>query len=535
VIPPIRLPGISALARDYLLHKPEALNFFAADYSRQEAWPERAEIVASAERADRREVIALLRQQNRKLGAGAKTMEHLAALEAPDALAIVTGQQAGLFGGPLYTLYKALTTCRLAEHWSERLGRPVVPVFYVVSEDHDFAEVQSAGYLDSGHQLRHLRYDPPQFAERIPVGQVRLADNIETLLAELAGSVPDGEFKPDLLTQLAGSYQSGQYFAEAFSRWYAQLLSHWGMVFLDPADPGLKRLAAPLFAGELERHITVEAMTRVNEQLTAGGYHVQLPVHPQRPNLFLLRNGRHSLERDGRGRWRCLHDGELFSLEELLTAPEQLSPKAALRPIVEDYWLPTLAYVGGPGEIAYWAQLQESYRRFGLPMPLVVPRAGFTLVEKRSQRLLDKFGIEINDFITTPEQTLALFREKMVPADLAAEFSHLRGELERRWPDLQGRVTALDPTLSAPAEKSLQQMIHTISQLENKVARAAELKEATVQSQLTALGNALLPGGVLQERQLNAVPFLFRHGRPLLETLYQGIDAKDPSHNVLVL
>lgn len=534
VIPPEQLPGMNRLAADYCTHAPAAAGFFAGDFSRPEAWLERAVEVGRADHADRGRVIAALRRQLDQLEAGPQSMANLELLASPDALAIVTGQQAGLFGGPLYTLYKALTTCKLARHWSEQRGKPVVPVFYVVSEDHDFVEVQGAGYLEGGHILKKALYSPSSLRERMPVGLVRLEAEIDAVLAELAGSVPEAEFKAEVIADLASCYHPGAGFAGAFSRWYARLLGELGMVFLDPADPELKRLAAPIFRRELEKRITVERIEIANTELLAGGYHTQLPVHPLRPALFLLRDGRHSLERTGNG-YRNLHSGEILAIDELMAAPEQLSPKAALRPLFEDYLLPTLAYVGGPGEIAYWAQLKGVYAGFGLPMPMVVPRAGFTLVEGRSRRALERFGIAAAEVVQRPTEILAALRERLVPADLAGELAELKAMIGQRWPRLQGGITALDQTLQVPAEKSLQQLMHTLNQLEQKVVRAAENRESAGQAQIDALTAALLPGGILQERQLNAVPFFCRHGRGLIGELYEAIDAANPGHSVVEL
>jgi len=532
VVPPEQLPGMNRIAADYSTHAPGAAGFFAGDYREPEVWLHKAEEVQRATRADRRRVIEALRRQQEQLNAGPQSMAALAALASPDALAIVTGQQAGLFGGPLYTLYKALTTCKLARYWSGRLGKPVVPVFYVVSEDHDFIEVQGAGYLEGGQHYKKAIYSPAGLGERAPVGSVTLDIGIEAVLQELAASVTDSGFKAEIIALLASCYREGAGFASAFTGWYARLLGELGMVFLDPADPELKRLAAPLFRGELEEQVTVERMEIVNEELQASGYHIQLPVHPLRPGLFLLRDGRHSLER-AEGGYRNLHTGEILTIDELLAAPEQLSPKAALRPLFEDYLLPTLAYVGGPGEIAYWAQLKGVYAGFGLPMPLVVPRAGFTLVEGRSRRTLERFGIDALEMVRQPEAILAALREKLVPADLAGEFGELEELIEQRWSVLLGRITALDQTLQIPAEKSLQQLLHTLRQLEQKVVRAAESRESSGHTQIAALTAAILPGGILQERQLNAVPFLCRHGRGLIDQLYRTIDEANPGHCIL--
>jgi bacillithiol biosynthesis cysteine-adding enzyme BshC len=531
---PDQLPGMSRLAADYLGHSPHALAFFADDYSRSEAWPLQAGRVLRTEHANRSRLVEILRRQNRQLEAGPVTAASLDALASDDALVIVTGQQAGLFGGPLYTLYKALTTCKLARYWSGRLKKPVVPVFYLVSEDHDFAEVQGAGYLDTHHQYKKAVYAPSGLRERMPVGEILLDPGIDATMRELTEEIPDGDYKSGIVEMLAAGYSSGFSFAEAFSRWYARLLKERGMIFLDPSDPELKRLAAPLFRQELEQKITVQRMQEVNGRLQEAGYHLQLPVHPLRPALFLLRDGRHALE-ETTGGYRNLHTGEVLNLPELVALPEQLSPKAALRPLFQDYLLPTLAYVGGPGEIAYWGQLGGIYESFGLPMPLVIPRAGFTLVEGKSRRTLERFDIDVARLLQQPGEALARLREGLLPAHLSAGFARQKQSVVKSWPDLEGQIIALDPTLQTPAEKTLQQILHALTQLEQKVERAAELRQATVHAQLGALLEALLPGGVLQERQLNAVPFLCRHGLELIELLYQTIDETEPGHVVLAV
>lgn len=533
-LPPDRLPGMTRLAIDYLQHAPRLLDLFAGDYSRPEDWAQRAGAVLAAGHAGRRQVVEILRRQNQALAAGDRTMVALQALESDDALVIVTGQQAGLFGGPLYTLYKALTACKLAHHWTRELGWPVLPVFYVVSEDHDFAEVQCAGYLGPDHHFTRVCYAPTLPGERIPVGEIVLEEEIAACVAELTGSVFGGEFKAEISDRLAACYRPGGRFARAFLHWYAWLLQDQGMIFLDPADPELKRLGSPILQGELEGDLTARGMQAANTRLQAMGYHQQLPLQPQRPSLMLLRDGRHGLERVDGG-WRNLNHGEILTLAELAGHPEKLSPKAALRPLFEDYLLPTLAYVGGPGEIAYWAQLKQVYAGFNLPMPLVVPRAGFTLVEGKSRRALERFALDPADLLADPETALTEARERLLPAELAGELVRFRNHVTQSWPALLQAITALDATLQSPAEKTLQQMLGGLHQLEHKVTRAAEEKQSSAQAQLQALTEALLPGGVLQERQLNAVPFLCRHGRSLIERLYQSVGVTDPGHQVLAI
>ncbi|NIA32104.1 MAG: bacillithiol biosynthesis cysteine-adding enzyme BshC [Actinobacteria bacterium] len=362
-IPNKKLPGLSQLARDYLSRFEKVQNFFSADFRKWEKYNLLANKVRAISRPHTQELIALLIAQNKEFNCDARTLKNIERLGDSNALVIATGQQVGLFSGPLYTVYKALTTIKLAQELERRLHLPVLSLFYLVSEDHDFAEVQWAGVVDKSNHFADIRYEPSGRQDRMPVSQIILDESINEKIHSFSGMLPETEFKQDIFADLKKCYQPGTAFHTAFARWFQKLFSGYGIILFDSADERYKKYVQHIFAKELVKNITAKCLQKTNTELLSQGYHTQIPVHKDRPGLFILQNGRHSLQREGE-KLRNMHSGDLFDANALLQRPEKLSPKAVLRPIVEDTLFPTIAYVGGPGEIAYWAQLKDLYKEF---------------------------------------------------------------------------------------------------------------------------------------------------------------------------
>jgi len=533
-LPPSALPFGSQLSKDYVQSFPAVAEFFYGDYRLEKLYHTLASRVDQTPRADRGRLIEILTEQNESFGGGAATRHNLRLLAKPDSLAVVTGQQVGLFSGPLYTLYKALTTCKLAADLTHRLDRPVLPVFYLVSEDHDFDEVRWVGWWDKANQFQKLVYTPARMPQRLPMSEVLLEPGIELLLQDLQDWTPPSEFKSAWMDVLARCYHPGTSMATAFAHFFSHLLAEWGVVLLNASDPRLKELAQPIFQQELNNLTSVSAIQQTNVELMKKGYHTQLTVHPTRPHLFVLNQGRHSLEKE-RDRFVDMHSRTAYTSEELLQQPSTLSPKAALRPIVQDWLLPTLAYVAGPGEIAYWAQLKRAYAGFGLPMPMVVPRAGFTLVEPKIQRHLEKFSLTSAEVIAQGKMGRTKVEARLLPPTVMEQLNELRQLLAKKWPDLSSSITALDATLLSPSQKTEAQINAALQQLENRVVRALQQKEAVMADQLQAIYASLWPGDELQERQANILPFLVKYGPAILTLLYQQIDWQAAEHQIIHL
>jgi len=528
VLPMARIPGLSALARDYLADYSRVERFFCYDHRQWENYHRAAERLQRRPSPPRTELVELLKRQNRTFGANEKTMSAIERLASESTFVVTTGQQTGLFGGPLYTLYKALTAVRLAEELTRRLKTEVYPLFYLVSEDHDFAEVQWAGLLDAGHSFRTIEFTDPHPGSRLPVCARSLDRSIDGVIDELDSMTPASEFKSAVLEQLGSCYAGKVPYHVAFARWMIKLLQPRPIVVLDASDPGFKSRAADLFERELREDLSGRAMRSTNEELRRMGYHEQIPYQHGRPSLFLLSNGRHALQRENDGQWRSLNDDALHGLAEL--GPERLSPKAALRPVVESALLPALCYVGGPGEIAYWAQLKGVFEAFQVHMPVVKPRAGFTLLEPGIKRRLNKLSLSPLSMVLDPEEARKNTLGATLPPEFEEKLERFRASTDRTWSELRTKIAGLDRSLDKVLDRGKAQIMRQVELLRNRAITAAEQREHNTAEHIRVIIENLRPAGELQERKLNITPFLFKYDWSLIDTLERRIDLEADHH-----
>jgi bacillithiol biosynthesis cysteine-adding enzyme BshC len=532
------VPGISPLVRDYIHAFHRLAPFYAGDPRDPGAYGERAE--ERDRRPHRRdELRSLLLAQNQAWGAPEIVRRRIEDLCRPLGVAVVTGQQTGLFGGPLFTLYKALTAVRIAGQLQGELGRPVVPVFWMTSEDHDVAEADHVTLWDGTATrvtLRHASWHSP--AGFLPAN-LRLGPAIGDLLRQVWDLLPATDFTPALRETLGRAFAPERTLAEAFARWMVSLLGDHGLVLVDPADPGLKRLAAGILRRELEEAPgSSQRILEATQSLRALGYTAQIEARPDGANCFLLREGRRPLVRDGRG-FRLRDSGELLSAEEIRRLaqeqPECFSPNVALRPIVQDHILPTIAYVAGPGELAYFAQLQPLYGAFEVPMPLVLPRATLTLLEPRNAQLLERFRLALPDLALEPEQLASRVLRAQLPREFESTLGEARHAVEEIFRGVGEAIAAVDPTLTGTARQAAGQIKGHLDQLERKAVQALKRRDAEIRQQVRRLRELVMPGGKAQERVFPALPFLAKFGPGLIQTIFAAIDGPGWHHQILTL
>ncbi len=524
-------PFSSTLVLDYLSRFDRVREFFQHDFHK---WDEFANADKRIKNRRRHDLAKILRQQNQAFGCGKKTIENIERLAQPETRTVVTGQQTGLFGGPLYTIYKALTTIKLARKLQSDLKKAVVPVFYMVSEDHDFDEVRWAGVVDKKNRFQKLIYAKNFNPERTPISQIDINDTIFNSIESLNHYLIDTEFKAEILDQVKSCYQPGHSFSRAFACWISTLLHQYGVVLLDASDSRLKTLVLPVFERELKQQITFHSLSQSTKMLLQKGYHQQLDFVEKRPALFLLQQGRHSLEYKN-GDLQELSQKKRFSIEELLQRPADLSAKAALRPIVQDFLLPTLSYVAGPGEIAYWAQLGKIYSSFDIPMPVVFPRAAFTLLETKTIRHLQRFDILPSEFIQHPDKISQTIRKDLVPPRLNKSLQNMRQHLNRDLQSLLESIEDIDPTLKSIADKAGNNMEKQINMIESKVQSAISGREKITDQQLLSLRQNLLPNDELQERELSSILFLCKYGTAWIDKVCNHIDLNAFNHKFVEL
>ena len=465
---------------------------------------------------DRETLADALRAYAERLGAPAQVFEQLNALSHPESRVVVTGQQAGLLLGPTYTLSKAVTALNLARQLSTE-DKPVVPVFWVASQDHDTEEIDHTYLLDMAEQLRKLELPLPSGT---PAGRIKFKEKwLETILEELAQlEVPEAHSK-EVTGLLKNAVESSETFADLFSALLYRLLGEQGLIVLNPLEPKV----APLFKNVLNTELnaptaSAEAVNAAGERITEAGYTPQLGRGAGATNLFLEEDGQRTLLRFEEGTF--FTENREYTLEELQTKlnadPSLITPAAGLRPITQDAALPTAAVVVGPGELRYFAQLKEVYEQHGVAMPLVWLRTTATVVEPPVRRILDKFNLNASEVTTDFE---AVKRQTLLELHGHAEaFDKALETLDTSLEKLTGEVREVDPTLTGTVEKAEGHFRRTLGILETKSAAALDKQDDIYARQLGRLEKHLLPLGTTQERLISPFSFFLKFGiKPVLD------------------
>jgi bacillithiol biosynthesis cysteine-adding enzyme BshC len=525
-----KLPHTTKLSRDFVEDFEKLARFYAhppklsgvLDYARSLKFPEER----------RREVAGILRAQNLAFGGGAETEKNLARLEN-GAVAIVSGQQVGLLGGPAFSFYKAMTAIATAREVTKS-GVEAVPVFWMATEDHDVDEVRHTTWFADG-KLQRLEVgkhgDEPK-----PVGQIPLGREIDEILRE-AGATLAGPFGAEVMDVLRASYKPEETYGSAFAKMFARIFGGWGLILLDPLDEKLHRLAAPIMCKALAQRDEIHALlTERGKELERAGYDVQVKVAGKSTLVFSLREGHRqaitATNEEFASGGKAAPRGEW--LKQVDEAGENFSPNALLRPVMQDYLLPTAAYFGGPAEIAYYAQSQVVYEKLLGRMPVILSRADFTLVDPKAVRLLKKYGLEMADVWQGLQHLLKKMYGDAIPKKLAKEFDHSVGKIEKHVAALQDAVVKVDPTMKDAVARAERRLKHQVEKLRRQTGQALDRQDAVIRGHAEFLENLLFPHGELQSRQLCFLPFLARMGTSGLEGLMEASGAEDVGKHCVV-
>jgi bacillithiol biosynthesis cysteine-adding enzyme BshC len=531
-----RFPWIRPLAADYAYNYDALAPFFAGNPAQPAAWHDAIARVSRHPR-DREALARLVQNQQARRGAPPESMAAAAQLSDSETVAIVTGQQAGLFGGPLFTLLKAITAIRLAERVRSDYRIQTVAVFWIDSEDHDWNEVKACGVLD--HELDFHRIaigDPPGAHER-PVARVQLDRSVNDAIEQLQASLSPTEFTANLLKTLGGAYREGTGASEAFGRWLESVLGPRGLIVYDAADPSAKGCAAPLFAREIEdAGETARLAAEAGSALEGRGYHAQ--VAPQTGNLalFHLDGGRAAIRVDGGG-FRVGNSTETKAalLDKVNRAPEEFSPNVLLRPVLQDALFPTVCYVAGPNELAYLGQLAGVYKAFGVPMPLIQQRSTATLVDSNAMRFLTRYNLSLETLQPQNEAALNGLLASQLPPGVEAALIEAARAIEEHMDALARAVLQIDSTLESATRSTLGRMSDDLKKLHAKIIQGAKRKDDTLRRQFKHAQAQAFPGGGPQEREIGFVYFLNKYGPGLVDRLGEELPLDMGLHWVLAL
>jgi bacillithiol biosynthesis cysteine-adding enzyme BshC len=523
------VPHTTRIFRDYLSYAPSIRKFYPTP-------PDAKQIAAFAnsvrqDRTRQAKVADALERQNRAWGASDAALRNIQRLR-DGAFAVVTGQQVGLFGGPLLALLKAGSALALTKQ-VQALGVECVPVFWMASEDHDLVEVNQALFLT--HDFAQAPFTAPtRGIDGAPVSNIRFSEGINQLVtqaAELLGESLAADY-------LRESYREGETFSDAYAKLYARIFAEHGLILLDPADAELHRIAAPLFHDAVARVAELgDALLARNRELQAGDYHEQVKVTAETTPLFGLVDGVRVPIHRANGGFKL--GREKLSAEELQqrieSSPENFNANVLLRPVLQDYWLPTLAYIGGPAEVAYFAQVAVVYEKLLGRVTPIVSRMSGTLIEPRIERLLLKYKVQLPELFHGEYELRDCLAAHSLPPELRQQFEDTRLAVQNAMKHVNQSLQALDPTLVEAATRATSKMQYQVNRLEKRAAKAELRRSEIIARHASQIENSLYPHKTLQERVISGLYFYAKYGPRLIDHLVELAQARCPEHKVLIL
>jgi bacillithiol synthase len=535
-LPFSQIPHTTRIFADFLSWSPNVQPFYSRPPHFQQ-WVKDGASRVTYDSARRQGVSAVLKRQNEAWSVSAKTLENIERLRA-GACAVVTGQQVALFGGPAFSLYKALTAVKLAEEASAA-GVDCVPVFWLATEDHDLQEVSQVALPGTDGCPQELSLSAHVLADA-PVSSVRLGEEIREPLIAAGTLLGEGP----TTSLLAECYREGETLGNAFARLFANLFGDWGVILLDASDPELHQIAEPVYRAAAEQAVELDgSLLARGKALENAGYQQQVKVTESSTLLFALQDGArvpvHRRASGAAGAPNFLIGEAQISQAELLrritAEPQHFSANVLLRPVVQDYLLPTLAYTGGAAEVAYFAQAAVVYEALLGRVTPVIPRFSATIIEPKLQGLLERYGLGLPDVLHGPDPLLQRLAGQALPQELQAAFDKAGANLEASMAAIRELLERLDKTLVDAANNAAAKMHHQLEGLQTRAARAEARQSEVLERHARLLSHALYPNKALQEREVAGIYFVARYGKEFLSGLYEAASTDCLNHRVVAV
>lgn len=534
------IPRQYNLFLDYLYEYDNVRKFYKHNFRNKEEYLKHFKTITETEREFRNDLPKIISTQYDSLTPSDKTSKNIEALKNKKTLAVVTGQQLGVLGGPLYTFYKIITALKLSNYLKERYDEfNFVPVFWLEGDDHDFNEVRTVGTINEANELIKISYDEEVIDDeaRTSVGLLTIQNSILSFLEELDKHLRNTEFKPELLNKLKEIYSEQKLLKQAFKELIFWLFDEKGLVIFDPQDVAIKNLLKPVFKKEINdfRQHT-EKLVQVSAQLEEL-YHAQVKVRPV--NLFYSNeDGRFVIE-PVENEFRLRRKRKKFTYDEITELidihPENFSPNVLLRPICQDYILPTSFYIGGPSEISYFAQTTPLYDFYKLNQPIIYPRASATIFEKNLENILEKYGLNFDEVFVNSDDLKTKVINSLSKNSLDEIFAESKNQVEISMDRLKENLFEFDKTLADASTKYRQKIFNYIDELKGKALTSQKRKYETTLRQIDKLTTSLFPNNNLQERELNFVYFYNKYGENFMKILFDGLSINNFDHQVIKL
>jgi bacillithiol synthase len=532
------IPGQHNLFLDYLYEFENVKKFYRHDFRNKEEYLKIFKTISETSREFRSDIPKIIHSQYQGFNLSEKTKKNIDLLKEKNTLAVVTGQQLGILGGPLYTFYKIITAIKLAEHLKERYDAyNFVPVFWLEGDDHDFEEVRSVNVINELNEVTKISYDDEIVDEEIrqSVGYLQIKESISSFFNNLDNNLRDTEFKPELLNKLKENYSTGKTFKQSFRELIFWLFDEYGLITFDPQDIIIKNLLKPVFKKEINNFRQhTEKLVEVSATLEET-FHAQVKVRPV--NLFYSNEDGRFLIEPVENEFRLRRKRMKFTLDEIINEidnkPENFSPNVLLRPICQDYILPTAFYVGGPSEISYFAQLTPLYDFYNLTSPIIYPRISATVYEKSLENILEKYNLSFEDTFVSSGDLKTKVINSLSKKSIDDIFSESNNQIEIVIDHLKEKLFEFDKTIADATGKYRQKILSYLDELKSKAIDAQKKKHEITLRQIDKLANSLFPNNNLQERELNFVYFYDKYGEGFMKKLFDELKINNFDHQVI--
>ncbi len=529
------ITGFSKLFIDYIKNFEKVSEFYSGDPFREESWEAIQNSINNQPKV-KNKLIKILEKQN----TNPKAVENIKYLKGEDCFAIVTGQQPGIFTGPIYTIYKALTAIKLSESLKEKFGYNFVPVFWIESNDHDFEEVKYVNFINKNKSLSSIKYNPVSEFINKPIGEILFDGEIDNLLEIFYDQLNDNDFKPDIIELLSKCYTKHTSIACSFGMLMSILLKEKGLIMLDPSDKELKSLAADIFLKIAENWKELNTINIQNySKLKELGYKPEIKIRENSLNLFYHISGERlpiSVDNNnfiiGNNKLKMKRQ-EL--LDNIIENPENFSPNVLTRPIMQDFLLPTISYVAGPTEIGYFSQVSETYKFTEVKMPIIFPRVSATLINNKIKNILKRSDISPSRLFTEKDLLKDKLTEKFIGQEITELFNKNRKNIEETHKEISSAAESVDITLKHGVDKSFGKIFYQFSKIKDRFEKKIQEKHNIIKTQTEETNDFLFPNGKIQERKLNVFTFISMYGVKFVLFLFKEIDIYSKSHQLIFL
>jgi bacillithiol biosynthesis cysteine-adding enzyme BshC len=535
------IPENTKLFLDYINNFDKVQKFYKYNFRDKESFISKFQQLKEYPREFRAELSTIINSQYKDLAPSSKTLKNISLLKNKETLAIVTGQQLGVLGGPMYTFYKIITAIKLASHLSERFDSyHFVPVFWLEGDDHDFDEVRMINILNDNNEIIKISYSDDTLEEELnrgSIGHLKFTDSISKFLNEFEAQLRDTEFKTQLMENLRNLYKEEKTFKDSFKELLFWLFDQYGLIIFDPQDARVKELLKPIFKKEVSNFRShTENLVNTSAKLEEL-YHAQVKIRPI--NLFYnYDEGRYIIE-PFENEFRLKGKRKKFLIDELVALidaePDKFSPNVLLRPVCQDYLLPTAFYIGGPSEIAYFAQILPLYEFYNVDPAIIYPRSSATIVEKSVKTILDKFELELNDLFTDPNKLKNQIISTVSENNLENLFKNSKNKIDLVFDELKEKLFEIDKTLLEVNSKYRIKVLTYFDELNAKASEAQRKRYEITLRQIDKASLILYPNQILQERELNFFQFANKYSTEFLKKIFDDLAINKFEHQIIEL